>query len=373
MGSQVFENQQPLHVIVAGAGIGGFVASIGLRRHGHTVDIYEQSRLLQETGAAIHTAPNSYSQLKRLGLDGNDAVPFDLDTSNITPWMLIHRAQLHTGLKELALSDQGAGNPVHLHTGSRIASVGAETVTVHFENGTSTQGDVILGADGVHSLTRKAIAGDTLQPFDSGKSAFRMLVPRDVLLADPQTAGYNTMMNLAGIHPSELSPATNNEGSNWHFQAGKDNLLTFFDSFGPGAQLKLWRLLDMDKMDSFVKGRLAVLGDAAHPFLPYQTQGGAQAVEDAMYIAAVLPQGTTPAEITERLELYNRCRYERLHMVQLVTRLAGKGADHGREHGVDMIDAIRELFLHDEWTNSSLALMTHLRAKRIAQMAQTGK
>ena len=89
----------------------------------------------------------------------------------------------------------------------------------------------------------------------------------------------------------------------------------------------------MEKMPSFVIGRLAVIGDAAHPFLPHQGQGGGQAIEDASSLGALLPSGTSTGEVRSRLELYNECRYDRAHQIQEFTRLAGRDADEFKAEG----------------------------------------
>lgn len=105
-------------------------------------------------------------------------------------------------------------------------------------------------------------------------------------------------------------------------------MLQIYKKFEPNARailgkvddskLKVWKLLDMENMPTFVNERLALLGDAAHPFLPHQGQGGGQAIEDAAALAALLPLGTLQKDIPERLQLYEQCRYERAHKIQQV-------------------------------------------------------
>jgi 2-polyprenyl-6-methoxyphenol hydroxylase-like FAD-dependent oxidoreductase len=118
-------------------------------------------------------------------------------------------------------------------------------------------------------------------------------------------------------------------------------VLTILDQAEPES-LKLWTLLDMDQLPTWINDKLALLGDAAHPFLPRksntvfvhdthewldQAQGGAAAIEDAMSLSAVLPFGTRPADVPERLLLYEKIRYERAHAIQQFTRLAGRDLD----------------------------------------------
>lgn len=311
----------PLNILIAGAGIGGLCAAIGLRQQGHNVTVYEQSRMAQETGAAIHIAPNCNGLLKRLGLDTRkhgsvemlgltEYLPsgiekFSMDTRPINrmwqhSWELIHRAHLHSALKEIALSSDGKGRPVALKLSSGVKSVDAATATITLAEGTTHQGDLVIGADGVHSKTRRAIPGGDLIPFDSGKTAFRFLVPTASIEADPVASTYlkhhghllmwvaedrrvvmypcngGTLMNFVAMFPSaESSPDTDSE---WQQAGHKDKMLNIFSSFGESViallklvdetSLKTWTLLDMEKMPKFIHENFAVLGDAAHPFLP---------------------------------------------------------------------------------------------------------
>jgi hypothetical protein len=138
----------------------------------------------------------------------------------------------------------------------------------------------------------------------------------------------------------------------------KDRMLAIYQSFDSSVRaiiekaeddIKVWKLLDMDKMPTFVHERLALLGDAAHPFLPHQGQGGGQAIEDAVALAALLPLGTSRQDIPERLQLYNECRYERAHKIQDFTRTAGKDAAELAAQGLklDMMEYQKYNFGHD--------------------------
>lgn len=373
-------DHRPLRVLIVGAGIGGLTAAIALRRQGHHVDIYEQSRLAQETGAAIHLGPNANGLLRRFGFfaediggvqcngiteflpNGHLKYSVDLTQANRRwqhPWHLVHRAHLHSALKDLATREDGPGRPAKLHTSSRVEQADPASASVRLANGTSVQGDVVLGADGVHSEIRKTILGGNLTAFDSGKSAFRFMLPTEDLASDPLTREFvqkddhltmwigddrrlvmypcqsKTTMNFVAIHPSRETEEVS-KGTGWQETGSKSQLLALFKRFGPGvaailqkvneSKLKVWTLFDMRKMPSFVHERLAVMGDAAHPFLPHQGQGGGQAIEDAASLAALLPLGTPTEAVAERLRLYENCRYERSHNIQEFTRLAGRDA-----------------------------------------------
>lgn len=145
--------------------------------------------------------------------------------------------------------------------------------------------------------------------------------------------------------------------ADWQQTGSKDRLLAIYKDFDTSVRTiiekaedpKVWKLLDMDKMPTFVHERLALLGDAAHPFLPHQGQGGGQAIEDAVALAALLPLGTSRDEIPERLALYNECRYERSHKIQDFTRTAGKDASELAAEGkkLDMMEYQKYNFGHD--------------------------
>lgn len=128
---------------------------------------------------------------------------------------------------------------------------------------------------------------------------------------------------------------------------------------------KVWKLLDMDKMPTFVHEKLALIGDAAHPFLPHQGQGGGQAIEDAVALVTLLPLGTNPQDIPERLKLYNECRYERSHKIQDFTRTAGKDASELAAEGkkLDMMEYQKYNFGHDAHDFASKKLRESLNSQ----------
>lgn len=137
--------------------------------------IYEQSRFANETGAAVHLAPNSNGVLKRWGILAEEfgAVRMDRIQERLSPgsimkdvdctvpnkqwqhsWLLSHRVNLHEKLKSLATSEDGAGPPAKLHTSSKVASLDPEKGEIKLVDGTTVAGDVVLGADGIYVRTR---------------------------------------------------------------------------------------------------------------------------------------------------------------------------------------------------------------------------
>lgn len=370
------EEARPLKIVFIGGGIGGLTAAIALRQAGHDVVVLEQWDGANETGAAIHLQPNANGVLRRLGLipetfganhmnkmseyatDGSLIRSMDLIEPNKQwqhPWQLVHRVHLHAELQRAATSSVGKGKPVDMRYASKVVDADPDTATAILENGERIEGDVLIGADGVFSETRKKVKGGHIRPFSSGKSAFRFLVDKKEALNDPLTRKFaetdgelvmflgptskivaypcqsNELLNFVCIHPSELTAAPTDD---WSAGGSKKVLLAVYDEFDESAKallnkadpksLKVWQLLDMDKLPTWINNKLALLGDAAHPFLPHQGQGGAVAMEDAAALSIVLPLGTHPDEVAERLMVYETCRYERAHRIQEYTRVAGK-------------------------------------------------
>ncbi|KAI9149641.1 FAD-dependent monooxygenase OpS4 [Paramyrothecium foliicola] len=402
-------DRQPLKILIVGAGIAGLTAAIGLRREGHEVVIFERSQLAQETAAAIHLAPNCHVILRNFGVfpetfganpiqgiqeyDGQGNRTVDVDLSRALsiweqPWMLTHRARLHEELKRLAVQQDAPGIPAVIKTSSKVADVDCSNASVKLLDGSTYAGDLVLGADGVSSMVRTAVAGPEIKPFGSGKSAFRFLIPCSKIAGNPQTEhflnrnGYmsmwhgadrsivmypcenNTVMNCAAIHPSEVSSAVNTGG--WSSTANKQLLLDTYRNFGESvnsllslvddADLKVWTLLDMAQLSTWVNERTALLGDAAHPFLPFQGQGGGIAIEDAASISALLPRGTTPDDVPQRLNLYETLRRDRAHTIQEFTRSAGRNLDATDRKKFDVLKFMNYNFNHNEYSHSKHAL-----------------
>ena len=204
-----------LKIIIVGGGIGGFTAGIALRQQGHRVELYEQSRFANEIGAAIHVTPNANSVLRKHNFRVEDTGAVNLTATRLMkhsgevlnvidnvkeagrwqePWMMAHRAHLHRHLKEMATSTTEPGTPVQVHTSSRVVSVDSHNSTVTLQDGTQIQGDVVVGADGVHSVARAAI--DKLQPHKTSHSAIRFMVSRESALKNDLT---RELANMTGF------------------------------------------------------------------------------------------------------------------------------------------------------------------------------
>ena len=271
-------------------------------------------------------------------------------------------------MKDRATSTKHEGTPIILHTSSRITKVDAQNATITLTNGDTVHGDALIGADGVRSTTRRAVAGPEHDSFEIGKSAIRFMVPREAVLADAETRELaevtgsmdlifakdhkviiyqcvnNTLLNIVCIHPSFQSDAS---VETYNKSVSKEQLLDIFHGFAPkllklfakcdSETLKVYPLFDAVSMPTFIKDRLALIGDAAHPFTPFIGQGGATAIEDGVSIGVILSRGTTTAEVPEMLRLYNTTRYERATRIQGYSRTAGgDGIKPGEEKAARM-------------------------------------
>ncbi|KAK4237136.1 hypothetical protein C8A03DRAFT_44961 [Achaetomium macrosporum] len=391
-----------LNIAIVGGGVGGLTAAIGLRRNGHRV-FEKSSDSTRGSGAAIHLCPNANGILRQMGIyaesfgacsmsryieltkDGHTFKDVDLTEANKRwphPWQLVLRAALYQELKRIATSEEGDGVPVDLVFSCQIIDVDPQRGALTMPDGREHQADVIIGADGIYSTARRSIKDVKLLP--TGKAAFRFVIPRSAAESDPLTAPLvsqkdaltmwfgddrrvvmyvcddNEQLNLVLIHPDVESHAVPED--EWTKDASVEQVLSVYRDFDPrlkalirkasSLSLKVWQLLDMEKLPRWVSGKMALLGDAAHPCLPYQAQGAAQAIEDAAALSVVLPGATAPGEVHDRLRLYESIRYERAHTVQEYSRLAGQDWVDGKPV-VDMRKFETYNFGHDEFANAA--------------------
>ncbi|KAH6997374.1 monooxygenase [Ilyonectria destructans] len=366
----------PLKIIIVGAGLGGLGCAISLIRAGHNVEVFEQSSFLNEVGAAIHIPPNATRVLKHWDCNFDDlqatfctaikvydktgklmfipASTKDLHEKLNTrdEWLLSHRVDLHNALRKLA-TDETYGDNLKIHLSSRVMSADAEAAEIVLEDGTKHQADLLVGADGVQSKVVAAVTQKKPERKSTGQNTFRFLVPMDKIQANPLTGAlfanlgmdcqhvfvtydrrlvvypcrHGKLLNIVAMHPAEDSKLESE--SSWLAGGKIEDLLNTYSEFSPdiiemcslAEDLKLWSLATRDPPKKFYKGTTVLVGDAAHPMLPHQGQGGAQSLEDGAALGALFPANTTVDQIPRRLELYNKLRYGRAVTVMFMSKI----------------------------------------------------
>ena len=340
---------------MAGAGLGGLAAASCLMKAGHTVEIYEQAPQLGEIGAGIQVSANAMHVMRHLGIEDRllavgvkpDAYVFRLHNSGEViqrfslsqeqlhgaPYTQLHRADLHEILASRARQiDPDIVRLNHTVTGFTQS---ADGVDLHFANRPSVRGDILIGADGVKSVVRAQMFGAAPATY-TGDSAWRLVVPTDRLPEDllervmsvfmgPQghvVCYYlrgGTLLNLVGcVETEEISEESWTVKRPWtefkaHFEGWHPVIQTIIDA-ADKDQCYLWALFNRPPIHDWSSERVTLLGDSAHPTLPYLAQGAAMAIEDGAVLTRALSMTDS---IAEALQIYQRNRSERTAKIVL--------------------------------------------------------
>jgi salicylate hydroxylase len=371
-----------LRAVVVGGGLGGMAAAVALAQAGIEVRVHEQASRLTEVGAGVSLAPNGLRMLERLGVgegvervgvrymsnqlllsDGRPASHEPHHFSQPGTNVGIHRADLLA----LLAAQLPAGA---VQTGHRCTGFSQDTgaATVGFADGTTVTADVVVGADGIHSVLQGFVVAPA-QPVFSGVVAYRGLVPRiDGYPADaiqmwmgesrhflvfPVRAGQ--LLNYVGFVPSDSSVR-----ESWSERGDSAALAAQFAGWdpvigqviaaisGPGGSGFRWGMYDRAPLPRWSSGRLTLLGDAAHPMLPHLGQGVNQALEDAVALATLLGACASSADVPGALAAYERLRRDRTARVQLGSRRQGAGYDSSGRQLVDR----RWIYEYDAWAEA---------------------
>lgn len=338
-------------VAVVGGGIGGLAAAAFLHRAGIEVTVHEQAGAIKEVGAGLVVAPNVGRLIRRLGVmdrleeravrmetgwefrrwaDGRVISAEDLAEACLRLYgehtYTMHRADL------LAVVRAAVPGPA-VRLGARCVSVdqdgdGAE---LRFTDGSSARADVVVGADGVHSVVRGVVT-EPSPPEQSGLSAFRALVPASAAPAFALRRAHTLWLGpghhlvhypISGgelVNLVAFAPAGTFTEESWSATATVEELLAEFDGWDPRLSALIgaagtpgrWALLDRAPLKRWSSGRVTLLGDAAHPMFPFYAQGAAQAIEDAATLAACLAAGDEPEAALRRYEEIRLPRTTRL-------------------------------------------------------------
>ncbi|SFM08300.1 FAD-dependent monooxygenase [Variovorax sp. OV329] len=388
----------PARILIAGGGIGGLAAAVALARRGQSVEVLEQAPAFAEIGAGIQLGPNVTRRLKSLDLldgalklaarppavavrdaqDGSLLARMPLaDTIERKyggPYLCIHRADLHGVLLEAA---RALAPRVELSTGVQITQVAARGDTVCVGAGAehAWEGDGLVGADGLWSLVRRRVSEDAAPPRATGHTAWRALVRIDALpaalrssevqvwlgerlhaVAYPVRAG--AFLNVVVI--AEVQPGgawvQKPDPADWDQQADLAALLAAIGKRCDGVfplieampQWRAWLLNDLPPLSGpqdMVRERIALLGDAAHPMLPYLAQGAGMAIEDAVALADRVGTGAA-ADLPAAFARYAAARWQRNARVQARAQRNGEVFHAGGARRMARDAALRVLGAH---------------------------
>jgi 3-hydroxybenzoate 6-monooxygenase len=350
-----------LPILVAGGGIGGFAAALALTQKGFPVQVIERAADFHEIGAGIQLGPNVFRMFEILGVSeqmshwavfpDNLIMRDALDGSEITriptgvllhrrfgrPYAVIHRADLHK-----VLIDAVNRSPLAtLMTSCKLASYEdrGDRVVVQTEGGRTFEGAALIGADGLWSAVRSQLVADG-KPRVSGHIAYRGVIPladvpahlrenNVVLWAGPKTHLVHYPLHRGEVYNLVVVFHSSRYEEGWDTYGDPSELRERFQGQHPKVreflskanEWKMWVLCDREPISQWTKGRVTLLGDAAHPMLQYLAQGGCMAIEDAVVLARSLAEAK--GDYNGAFLAYQQQRYLRTARVQLTARLYG--------------------------------------------------
>jgi len=376
-----------LPIVIAGGGIGGLAAALGLARKGLACVVLERSAKFGEIGAGIQIGPNAFHCFDALGVgDEARACAVYIDSLRLmdalngeaiatiplgdafrqrfsNPYAVVHRADLHgvlldacraNTLIELRTSHEVSG---YLQQGDRLRvdCAGAEPIDA----------SALIGADGLHSNVRRQLVGDG-PPRVSGHTTYRSVIPSEKM---PEEIRWNSATLWAGpkchiVHYPLKGWKLFNLVVTYHndvteavagVAVDKQEVQRGFEHIAPrarqiieiGEDWKLWVLCDRDPILGWNEGRVALLGDAAHPMLQYFAQGACMALEDAVCLAHMFERHDNAVE--NALDAYTRQRRVRTARVQLDSRLIGDYIYHPHGAAAEVRNHVMSGFSPEQW------------------------
>jgi salicylate hydroxylase len=363
-------------ISIIGGGIGGLSAALSLQHFGYRVSVFEQARELREIGAGVAISPNAMHALNFLGVGervAREAGPaegylmrhFQTGAVIKTRWTgpdyferfgatyhQVHRADLHAALAAAILRNDP--DCVFLDHRFETLKQDHKQVVAAFAGGKTYTSDVLIGCDGGASKVRACVFGDEVVNY-IGQVAFRALVPiasvPDGLMEIPYAMfvrsnrallhyplRQRTVMNVVCLG---REPKWQEEG--WMIPATIDECIRLYSDFyrdaldlmravTPGTLFK-WGLRDRAPLQQYTRGRVTMLGDAAHPMTPFLGQGACIAIEDAMVLGRAFAAAGT---FEEAFGIYENTRKERANAVQLASRQQADEIQGATERGPNL-------------------------------------
>lgn len=343
-----------MRIGICGGGIGGLVAGLACLKQGHYIEIYERSSIFGRVGADINLTPNAVHALDQLDIghilrmtaakpthrisrmwnSGEETSRLPMGTSAEerygAPQLTIHRADLIGALAEILPTEV-------LRLGAAVSGVDSweDGATLTLSDGTRRDFDLVIGADGIHSVVRHALFGEDA-PHYTGLVSYRAVFPRQVaadripnLDAFTKWWGPNRDRQIVVFPLSRgkeifvfaTTPQANWSEEGWTLPGDVHELRAAFADFHPEARAVLECCTEVmrsalhvrDPMPQWSKGATTLLGDAAHPMVPFMAQGATMAIEDGVVLSLALVEAPNVAEALTR---YEAARHERTEKIQ---------------------------------------------------------
>jgi salicylate hydroxylase len=340
-------------ILIAGAGLGGLTAALALIHRGHHVRVFEQANELREVGAGVQLGANGTRILIALGLEsamqqvvcaatgkeirlgttGQSWPAFDLGETSVerfgAPYWMVHRGDFH----KVLLDAVRAASPDAIRIGNGCTGFEQTRagVTLFLANGERLAGDLLIGADGVHSRVRQQMFGQGAGQAGAGQGgsarftgimAWRGLVPMERLPPHQRRLVGANWMGVGGhvvTYPLRRGELLNFVGvverddwrvESWNEPGSREECLRDLANWHEDVKTIIrnidtpykWALLGREPLDHYAQGRVCVMGDAAHPTLPFLAQGANMALEDAVVIARCLDLCDRPEDALHRYE-----------------------------------------------------------------------